>query len=98
MVFAQPQWDGAPLDGRRILIQAEQGYGDTIQFLRYLPMVRGRGGQVVLECPPALKRLLSPLADQARIIAQGEARPDFDVWLPIMSLPRVFGTHLDILC
>src|SRR5262249_28152074 len=53
-VFKQPRWDGSSLTGKTILVYAEQGLGDTIQFLRYLPMVKARGGTVVFECQPAL--------------------------------------------
>ena len=56
--FAQPLWDGAPLDGRRILLYAEQGAGDSIHFVRYAPLVRAAGGQVILEVLPALEPLL----------------------------------------
>ena len=59
--FAQPRWDGTQLDGRTILLHAEQGWGDTIQFVRYAPMVAERGGRVILECQAELMRLLGRL-------------------------------------
>lgn len=92
--FAQPLWDGAPLGGRRILLHAEQGHGDTIQFVRYVPMVAARGGQVIVQCQPALVRLLASQETFGQVIAQGEAPPAFDVQCPLMSLARIFRTTL----
>src|SRR6185369_12121490 len=61
-MFEQQRWDGAPLNGRTILLHAEQGFGDTFQFVRYVPLVVQRGGKVIIECQvPALKRLLLSL-------------------------------------
>jgi Flp pilus assembly protein TadD len=92
--FDQPRWDGSPMDGRTILLHAEQGLGDTIQLVRYAPMVRERGGRIVLECQKPLERLLarSPGIDQ--LVTQGSALPPFDVRLPLLSLPGVFRTTL----
>ena len=90
-----PPWDGAPLGGRTILLHAEQGYGDTIQFARYAPMVAARGGRVVLEVPPALVRLMRTLPGVAEIVVAGDAPPPFDTHCPLLSLPRLFGTTLD---
>lgn len=92
--LVEPLWDGGALDGRTILVICEQGFGDALQFVRYLPMVRARGGRVVLECPPMLEPLLSAQQDGYEVVAQGDPRPAFDCWLPMMSLPRVFGTEL----
>jgi hypothetical protein len=92
--FDQARWDGSPLNGRTILLHAEQGLGDTIQLVRYAPMVHERGGGVVLECQKPLERLLarSPGIDQ--LVTQGSALPSFDVHLPLLSLPGVFRTTL----
>ena len=57
--FREPRWDGAPLQGKTLLVYAERGLGDTIQFVRYLPRVQGRGGKILLECQPALFKLLA---------------------------------------
>ena len=65
--FAQQQWDGSPLQGRTILLHAEQGLGDALQFIRYLPMVKQRGGQPIVECQPELRRLLQTMAGPARL-------------------------------
>ena len=93
--IARPVWDGESGQGRTVLVRCEQAYGDAIQFSRYLPLVRERGWRIVLECAPKLERLFraSGLADT--VLAFGVARPDFDFWLPVMSLPRVFETSLD---
>lgn len=90
----RPLWDGGSGRSRTILIRCEQGYGDAMQFVRYLPMVRERGWRIVLECPPKLERLfaVSRLADA--VISFGAQRPAFDAWLPVMSLPRVHRTEV----
>ncbi len=93
--FAQPEWDGSPLAGRSILIFAEQGYGDAIQFVRYAPLVAARGGRVIISCEPALKRVLESVAGVSRVLASGEGLPEFDVQLPLLSLPRMFATTVD---
>ncbi len=92
--FAQPRWDGRPLHGKTILIYAEQGLGDTIQFLRYLPMVQGRGGKVLFQTQAALQPLLVGLTGLDYLIIEGTPLPAFDVWLPLLSLPGIFGTTL----
>lgn len=87
--FAQPLWDGSPLEGRTILIHAEQGLGDTLQGLRYVPEVKQRGGRVLVECSPALHRLLRPLAGVDQLLAMGGKLPHFDVHAPMLSLPLI---------
>jgi hypothetical protein len=90
-----PAWRGADLAGRTILLHAEQGFGDTLQFARYAPFVAKRGGRVVLEVQPALVGLMRSLPGVASVIAQGDARPRFDAHCPLLSLPLAFGTALD---
>ena len=87
-----PQWRGEPLDGRIILLHAEQGLGDTLQFCRYAPLVAARGGRVVLEVQRPLAPLLTGLADI--VIAQGDAVPLIDLHCPLLSLPLACGTDL----
>ena len=91
--FAQPRWRGELLAGRALLLHAEQGMGDTIQFCRYAALIEG--GEVVLEVQPPLVRLLSGLPGAARVVTRGETLPPFDVHCPLMSLPHVFGTTPD---
>ena len=93
--FPQPPWDGADLKGRTILLHAEQGYGDTLQFIRYAPLVKQRGGRTIVECQPPLARLLRSAPGVDQLIPAGSALPAFDVQLPLLSLPRVFQTRLD---
>lgn len=93
--YAQPLWDGSPLAGRTILLDAEQGLGDTIQFIRYAPLVRDRGGRVFVHCPAALASLLSRCEGVDQVVAEGEPLPAFDVFSPLLSLPRLFDTTFD---
>jgi tetratricopeptide (TPR) repeat protein len=88
-----PRWNGATLEGQTILVNAEQGYGDTVQFARYLPLLSARGAQVVLQCPAPLVALLraSALADQ--VIAFGDPVPAHDVHVPLTGLPHRLGLH-----
>jgi tetratricopeptide (TPR) repeat protein len=91
--FRQPLWLGdAPLSGRTILLHAEQGFGDTIQFIRYARLLSDRGARVIGEVQPELVPLLSQL-DGVVIIAKGEALPHFDLHCPLLSLPLAFGTE-----
>jgi tetratricopeptide (TPR) repeat protein len=91
-VFHEPFWDGSSLAGRTILIYAEQGLGDTLHFVRYLPLVKRRGGTVVLECQACLTALLSRCAGIDRLVPRDAPLPSFDVQAPLLSLPRIFGT------
>ncbi len=93
--FAQPIWDGGRLPGGTILLHAEQGLGDTLQFIRYAPLVAQRCAQVFLECQPDLKDLMRRVTGVHRVVGQGEALPAFDAHAPLMSLPGIFGTTLD---
>lgn len=94
--FGKPRWEGEPLEGRRVLLHAEQGFGDTFQFVRYARMVREeRGGRVILWCPKPMVPLMTqcPYLDQVTI--EGDKLPEFDCHLPLLSLPRIFGTTLE---
>ncbi len=97
--FACSRWRGEPLNGQRILLHAEQGLGDAIQFCRYACLVVARGGSPVLEVQPPVERLLRSLAvvraglAQVRLLAT--PRNDYDLECPLMSLPAVFSTTVD---
>ncbi len=96
-VFEVPPWLGVEdPSGQTILLHSEQGFGDVIQFCRYVPQVAARGARVVLEVPPVLKRLLATLDGVAALHAQGEAAPDAraDTHCPLLSLPLAFKTAL----
>lgn len=92
--FDCPRWQGERLDGKTILLWSEQGLGDTLQFVRYAPLVAARGGRVVLECQRPLVRLLRGIDGVAEVFEAGKA-VGFDLHAPLMSLPRVFDTRLD---
>ena len=94
--FTQPQWRGQEsLAGRTILLHAEQGLGDTLQFSRYGPLVAAQGARVIVEAQATLLPLLRSLAGVDRLIARGEPLPDFDLHCPLLSLPLAFGTRLE---
>jgi tetratricopeptide (TPR) repeat protein len=92
--FAQPQWIGQPADGQTLLIHAEQGFGDSLQFCRYAPLAAARGLRVIVEVPTPLVRLFDSLPGVDRVIGSGEALPHFDLHCPMLSLPLAFGTTL----
>lgn len=93
MPVGRPLWLGdQPLIGKRILLPAEGGLGDTIQFCRYAPLVAGMGARVLLEASGPLVRLLATLSDQVDICPRGEPLPAFDLYCPLMSLPLAFRT------
>jgi Flp pilus assembly protein TadD len=92
--FAQPVWDGRTC-GKTLLIHAEQGFGDTLQFCRYAPLAAARGLRVILEVPGVLAELLGGLPGVAQVVARGDALPAFDVHAPMLSLPYIFGTVLE---
>lgn len=93
--FAQPQWAGEDIAGKTILLHNEQGFGDALQFCRYIPLVAARGARVVLEVQKSLVSLLAPFEGVAEIVTRGAALPAFDVHCPLLSLPHAFGTTLE---
>jgi len=95
--FDKPLWLGdAPLEGKVILIHAEQGFGDSIQFSRYIPMVVALGAQqVIVEVQAPLKGIFSSIKGARKVIAFGEELPAFDLHCPMLSLPLAFKTELD---
>jgi hypothetical protein len=93
--FTQPRWRGESLGGRTILLHAEQGLGDALQFVRYAPLVAARGGRVVLGVYASVVPLLANMAGVAEVVDLGGKLPHFDLHCSLMSLPLVFGTDLD---
>jgi tetratricopeptide (TPR) repeat protein len=94
--FPVPAWEGEErLDGRTILLHSDQGFGDTLQFARYVPVVAAAGAAVLLEVQKPLVSLLASLRGLAQICARGEALPAFDRHCSLQSLPYVFGTRLE---
>ena len=92
--FLKPRWQGEPLRGKTILIHHEQGYGDTIQFCRFVALVAARGGKAILEAPRPLIPILKSLVGPDSIVALGDPLPSFDVYSPLLSLPKVLGTTI----
>jgi hypothetical protein len=88
-------WDGSDPSGRTILIHTEQGFGDVIQFARYLPLLADKGATVILECNVALRALMSGVKGVSRVVPAGMSLPDFDLHAPILSLPRALETTLE---
>ena len=93
--FTQPAWLGEsdPRD-RVLLLHAEQGFGDTLQFCRYVPLVAATGARVVLEVQPALRTLLAQLPGVGTLVARGDTLPAFDLHCPLLSLPLAMGTRV----
>jgi tetratricopeptide (TPR) repeat protein len=91
----RPRWQGEDLAGRTIVLQSEQGYGDTLQFVRYAPMVKARGGRVMLRAPQALLPLMQTVAGIDGVFHFEETAPAFDVHAPLLSLPLLFDTRID---
>ena len=98
-VFNQPRWRGELLRGQRVLLHAEQGLGDTIQFCRFANLVAARGGSPILQVQEPVERLLRSMAlvraGRAETTMLGQRPADFDLECPLLSLPAVFGTTVD---
>jgi tetratricopeptide (TPR) repeat protein len=90
-----PRWRGEAIAGKRILIYAEQGFGDTLQFARYARLVAARGATVILEVHQALQRWCAALPGVTECVAKGSAVPEFDLTVPMMSLPYILETRAE---
>ncbi|MBK1839408.1 glycosyltransferase [Azospirillum sp. YIM B02556] len=91
-----PQWDGRPLpDGGRLLLVADQGFGDVIQFARYLPLVEALGPDLIVAASAEMVPILRQLVDEHRIHEDWGSLPDFQAWCALSGLPRLFGTTLE---
>ena len=95
--FAEPRWQGEPLAGRTLLVYAEQGLGDTLQFIRYVPLLERLGPALIVEVAATLVPLLQQagVGRSARLVAKGAALPRFDVQVSLLSLPGILGTTLE---
>ncbi len=93
-----PRWDGTSLEGRSIFLQDEQGFGDILQFARFIPEVRRRGAtRVVLECRPELMRLMAMAPGIDTVVPRDGSAPNCDVYAPLLSLPGLLGTTRETL-
>ena len=90
----QPFWDGAPLEGRSILLHCEQGLGDSLQFVRYARLVKERGATVILLCPEPLARLFSAVGGVDLVVTERDRIPPCDCQAPLVSLPMLLGTTM----
>jgi hypothetical protein len=90
-----PRWQGQELEGQTVLIVSEQGLGDTLQFVRYLARVSGRGGKVLFACPLRLVELLKSVRGVDRIVPLEASVPGCDFHVPLLSLPLIFDTNLE---
>jgi tetratricopeptide (TPR) repeat protein len=88
----RPRWDGSDLGGRTVLVNAEQGNGDTLMFARFAPLIKSRGGRVLVRCQPALVALLETCNGIDCVLPNGAALPAFDYEVPLLSLPGLFRT------
>ena len=93
--YIKPQWQGETGEGRTILIHSEQGFGDTLQFCRYAPLVKEHGFHVVMAVPPSLKRVIQSLGGIDKVVTMGDALTPFDLHCPMMSLPAACHTTLE---
>jgi Flp pilus assembly protein TadD len=94
--FGVEKWDGKDLRGKRILVLSEQGFGDNIQFVRYIRMVKDKGGYVILECKKGLEGLFEKIEGVDELIEKDSWKDiDFDCYIHLMSLPGVFKTNYD---
>ena len=92
--FAQPHWRGEAAQGQTLLIHAEQGFGDTLQFCRYAPLAAARGLRVIMQVPKPLVRLLRCLPRVDLVVGQGETLPSFDLHCPMLSTPLALATTI----
>lgn len=93
--FGKPRWEGSPVEGKTLLIHAEQGTGDTLQFIRYAPLVAKHGATIVVECQPEVVELVAGVEGVSKVVRQGNRFPEFDFQISTLSLPRMFGTEVE---
>lgn len=92
--YPVPRWVGGALDGRTILVHGDGSPADVLFFARYLPLVAARGGRVILECHPGLRRLLEAMPHLAQVIERGTGLPEIDCHAALEDLPVIFRTRL----
>lgn len=90
--FAQDVWNGDSFEAKTLLLHGNQEPAEAIQFVRYASLAAAKGGKVILECAPALKRLFETVPGVGDVLAIGDALPEFDLHAPMEALPRLFGT------
>ncbi|GEO81536.1 glycosyltransferase [Pararhodospirillum oryzae] len=95
--YPQPRWDGRPFPGRTLFLHSEQGMGDTLQFIRYVPLVKILGSRVIVECQEPLLPVVRTVKGADEVIAAGTTPPPFDLYCSLMSLPYLLGDTLSTL-
>ncbi|MFV3077643.1 tetratricopeptide repeat protein [Niveispirillum fermenti] len=93
--FTTPVWDGRDMKGRTLVVHDEQGVGDALQFVRYLPPLRARGIDIVLECNGQLTRLLGSMPGMDRVVGRYQPLPPHDAHVSLLSLPHLLGARID---
>jgi tetratricopeptide (TPR) repeat protein len=93
-VIPGPMWDGSDLAGKRIVVHYDQGLGDTLQFVRFVPQIKSRRGHVILYCQDSLRRLLQGQCEVDQVIDSEQSLPQYDLRVPISSLPYLLKTTL----
>ena len=93
--FAKPEWKGEPLSGKTLFLYAEQGFGDTLQTVRFVPVLIAQGAKVIIEAPSALVGLLRGLRGAPQVIEKGDIQPDFDFYSALMDVPRALCVRVD---
>lgn len=91
-IFSKPFWEGSDLSSKKIFIYTEQGFGDSIQFIRYIPLVYELGAKIILMCQKELESLFRNIKGIEELLTFGEPFPDFDFHCPLLSLPYIFNT------
>jgi Tfp pilus assembly protein PilF len=90
-----PLWDGRGFEGQTLLVYHEQGFGDVVQTARYLPMVKARGGRVVVACAPPIGKVMETVAGVDQVVTSDAAIPQHHFKVPVMALPRIFRQDID---
>ena len=93
--FEGPEWDGGKVEGLTVLVHVEQGIGDAIQFARYVPLLAARGARIAVAAHWRLADLFRTLEGAAEVVSGDDRVPDYDLQVPLLSLPRLFETGLD---
>jgi tetratricopeptide (TPR) repeat protein len=91
----KPLWDGSDIRGQTILLHAGAGFGDTIQFIRYVPMIKGRGASIIVGCQKEIGTLLKGVGGIDQIVIEGERIPHFDIQSSMFRLPIIFETTIN---
>ena len=91
----RPEWRGEPVVGKTILVWAEQGVGDTLQFVRYAPLLQARGARVILLVQPQVASVVETLPGVAQVLPAGAPRPHYDYHVPLLNLPPLLGGGLE---